>query len=122
MLYDLYGRGYSDAVEGNGEYDTTLYTTQLALLMQRVGWNKAGVVGVSMVSPLWFSCFCTLVLALLSSVVPIYTMPSRSDFDTALTYLHLLISSSSPLMRVPNTSHSYPAITVPPFNVLRDAI
>ena len=58
LLYDLYGRGYSDAVEGKGEYDTTLYTTQLALLMQRVGWDKAGVVGVSMVSSLPFSRFC----------------------------------------------------------------
>lgn len=55
LLYDLYGRGYSDALEGKGEYDTTLYTTQLALLMQRVGWDKAGVVGVSMVSIVFLS-------------------------------------------------------------------
>lgn len=49
LLYDLYGRGYSDAPQTT--YDSTLYATQLALLMQHVGWDRAGVVGVSMVSP-----------------------------------------------------------------------
>ena len=44
---DLYGRGYSDAPQTT--YDTALYVTQLALLMQYVGWDKAGIVGVSMV-------------------------------------------------------------------------
>ncbi|KAG1776489.1 hypothetical protein EV702DRAFT_971356, partial [Suillus placidus] len=34
LLYDLYGRGYSDAPQVT--YDTTLHTTQLALLMQCV--------------------------------------------------------------------------------------
>lgn len=52
LLYDLYGRGYSDAPRTT--YDTTLYTTQLALLMQHVGWNRAGVVGVSMVSLFYY--------------------------------------------------------------------
>ncbi|KAH9947200.1 alpha/beta-hydrolase [Amylocystis lapponica] len=46
LLYDLYGRGYSDAPQTT--YDTTLYTTQLALLMQYVGWDKAHITGVSM--------------------------------------------------------------------------
>ncbi|OCH90017.1 alpha/beta-hydrolase [Obba rivulosa] len=46
LLYDLYGRGYSDAPQTT--YDTALYTTQLALLMQYVGWDNAHVVGVSM--------------------------------------------------------------------------
>lgn len=44
---DLYGRGYSDAPQTT--YDSSLYVTQLALLMQYVGWNKANIVGVSMV-------------------------------------------------------------------------
>jgi hypothetical protein len=48
LLYDLYGRGYSDAPQT--VYDTSLYATQLALLMQHVRWEKAGVVGISMVS------------------------------------------------------------------------
>ena len=44
---DLYGRGYSDAPHTT--YDANLYTTQLALLLQYVGWDKASIVGVSMV-------------------------------------------------------------------------
>ncbi|TFK29036.1 alpha/beta-hydrolase [Coprinopsis marcescibilis] len=46
MLYDLYGRGYSDAPQTT--YDPTLYTVQLALLMQHVRWEKAIICGVSM--------------------------------------------------------------------------
>lgn len=46
LLYDLYGRGYSDAPQVT--YDTTLHTTQLALLMQHVKWDNAFIVGVSM--------------------------------------------------------------------------
>lgn len=46
-LLDLYGRGYSDAPATI--YDTKLYTTQLALLMQYLNWSKAHIVGVSMV-------------------------------------------------------------------------
>ncbi|KAM5534445.1 hypothetical protein V8D89_011912 [Ganoderma adspersum] len=46
LLYDLYGRGYSDAPHTT--YDAKLYTTQLALLLQYVGWSKANIVGVSM--------------------------------------------------------------------------
>lgn len=46
LLYDLYGRGYSDAPQVT--YDTTLHTTQLALLMQHVKWDNAFIVGLSM--------------------------------------------------------------------------
>ncbi|PFH46559.1 hypothetical protein AMATHDRAFT_183280 [Amanita thiersii Skay4041] len=46
LLYDLYGRGYSDAPQIT--YDTNLYTTQLALLLQYLKWEKAIIVGVSM--------------------------------------------------------------------------
>ncbi|KAH7909626.1 Alpha/Beta hydrolase protein [Hygrophoropsis aurantiaca] len=46
LLYDLYGRGYSDAP--HVKYDVLLHTTQLALLMQHVNWNGADIVGVSM--------------------------------------------------------------------------
>ncbi|KAF7432585.1 hypothetical protein PC9H_004527 [Pleurotus ostreatus] len=46
LLYDLYGRGYSDAPSTT--YSTALYTAQLALLMQHIKWDKAHVVGVSM--------------------------------------------------------------------------
>jgi pimeloyl-ACP methyl ester carboxylesterase len=53
---DLYGRGYSDAPQTT--YDTTLYVTQLALLMQHVKWEKAHVVGVSMVG-VFIGCWHT---------------------------------------------------------------
>ncbi|KAI9315889.1 Alpha/Beta hydrolase protein [Dichotomocladium elegans] len=46
LVYDLWGRGYSDAPPAN--YDDSLYTIQLALLLQKVGWTKAHVVGVSL--------------------------------------------------------------------------
>ncbi|KAK7038729.1 hypothetical protein VNI00_010614 [Paramarasmius palmivorus] len=46
LVYDLYGRGYSDAPQTT--YDTRLYVTQLALLMQHVKWNKAVIAGLSM--------------------------------------------------------------------------
>ncbi|KAI6166440.1 Alpha/Beta hydrolase protein [Pisolithus thermaeus] len=46
LLYDLYGRGYSDAPQVT--YDVSLYTTQLALLMQHVHWGNAHIVGLSM--------------------------------------------------------------------------
>ncbi|KAF8806148.1 alpha/beta-hydrolase [Phlegmacium glaucopus] len=46
LLYDLYGRGYSEAPQTT--YDTYLYTSQLAHLMQYLKWEKANIVGVSM--------------------------------------------------------------------------
>jgi pimeloyl-ACP methyl ester carboxylesterase len=48
LLSDLYGRGYSDAPQAT--YDATFYATQLALLMQHVKWDRAHVIGLSMVS------------------------------------------------------------------------
>ncbi|KAF9002318.1 Alpha/Beta hydrolase protein [Cyathus striatus] len=46
LVYDLYGRGYSDAPRMT--YHTALYTTQLALLMQYLKWDRAIIVGFSM--------------------------------------------------------------------------
>lgn len=46
LLYDLYGRGYSDAPQTT--HDASLYTTQLALLLQYIGWSGANLCGVSM--------------------------------------------------------------------------
>ncbi|PSR76101.1 hypothetical protein PHLCEN_2v8689 [Hermanssonia centrifuga] len=43
---DLYGRGYSDAPQTT--YDVSLYVTQLALLLQYIGWEKANLAGISM--------------------------------------------------------------------------
>lgn len=46
VLSDLYGRGYSDAPLTS--YNASLYTTQLAFLMQYLKWDKANIVGLSM--------------------------------------------------------------------------
>ncbi|CAE6430065.1 unnamed protein product [Rhizoctonia solani] len=49
LLFDLYGRGYSEAPDPQTtSYDADLYITQLALLMQFIGWRKARIVGLSM--------------------------------------------------------------------------
>ncbi|CAE6430060.1 unnamed protein product [Rhizoctonia solani] len=49
LIYDLYGRGYSEGPDARFTlYDTDLYVTQLALLMQAIGWHKARLVGMSM--------------------------------------------------------------------------
>ncbi|KAF7290692.1 Hydrolase-4 domain-containing protein [Mycena indigotica] len=47
LVYDLYGRGYSDAPQ-NAPYDANLYVTQLALLLQYVRWERTRVLGFSM--------------------------------------------------------------------------
>lgn len=49
---DLYARGYSEAPDR--PYDAHLYILQLALLMQYIGWDKADIVGFSMVCALAF--------------------------------------------------------------------
>ncbi|KIJ53182.1 hypothetical protein M422DRAFT_64720 [Sphaerobolus stellatus SS14] len=46
LLYDLYGRGYSEAPDT--PYNPDLYATQLALLLQYVRWDSAHIVGLSM--------------------------------------------------------------------------
>ncbi|THH10126.1 hypothetical protein EW145_g1541 [Phellinidium pouzarii] len=48
LVYDLYGRGYSDAPCMS--YSVGLYTTQLALLMQHVRWDKAHIAALSMIA------------------------------------------------------------------------
>ncbi|KAF8324587.1 Alpha/Beta hydrolase protein [Cantharellus anzutake] len=46
LVFDLYGRGYSDSPDV--PESPLLYVTQVALLMQYLGWTRARVVGVSM--------------------------------------------------------------------------
>ncbi|EJD43208.1 alpha/beta-hydrolase [Auricularia subglabra TFB-10046 SS5] len=46
LVFDLFGRGYTDAPDV--PYTAALYTTQLALLLQHVQWPKAHIVGLSM--------------------------------------------------------------------------
>lgn len=58
---DIYGRGYSDAPQTT--YNPGLFSTQLALLMQHINWDKAVIVGVSMVCSNIFSHFQSLIHA-----------------------------------------------------------
>ncbi|EJU01237.1 alpha/beta-hydrolase [Dacryopinax primogenitus] len=46
LIYDIYGRGHSHYVDM--EYNAALFTTQLALVLQAVGWTKPALVGHSM--------------------------------------------------------------------------
>ncbi|KAI0339886.1 alpha/beta-hydrolase [Trametopsis cervina] len=47
LVYDLYGRGYSETPEDR-PFDAHLYTFQLAFLLQYIGWSSVDVVGFSM--------------------------------------------------------------------------
>lgn len=46
LLFDLYGRGYSEAP--TGKTSSMLYSNQVAHLLQYVRWNEAYIVGFSM--------------------------------------------------------------------------
>ncbi|KAI9018540.1 Alpha/Beta hydrolase protein [Phycomyces nitens] len=46
LLFDLWGRGYAEAPPHH--YDESLYTTQVALVLQKIGWTSTDVVGVSL--------------------------------------------------------------------------
>ncbi|KAF7797622.1 hypothetical protein EIP86_008822 [Pleurotus ostreatoroseus] len=46
LVYDIYGRGYSESPKLTPE--PTMYAIQLAMLLQYIGWNKVNVVGYSM--------------------------------------------------------------------------
>ncbi|QRV93890.1 alpha/beta hydrolase family protein [Ceratobasidium sp. AG-Ba] len=49
LLFDLYGRGYSEAPDSRTTpYNAELYVTQVALLMHAIGWRRARIVGLSM--------------------------------------------------------------------------
>ncbi|KAJ7806889.1 Alpha/Beta hydrolase protein [Mycena olivaceomarginata] len=47
LIYDLYGRGYSDAPQDTA-YDPQLYVVQLALLLQHLQWTRVRLIGFSM--------------------------------------------------------------------------
>ncbi|KAI0732346.1 alpha/beta-hydrolase [Fomitopsis betulina] len=46
LVYDLYGKGYTDAPKT--DYHTNLFVTQLALLLQYLKWDHAHIAGFSM--------------------------------------------------------------------------
>ncbi|KAI0375962.1 alpha/beta-hydrolase [Pilatotrama ljubarskyi] len=100
LLYDLYGRGYSDAPQTT--YDASLYTTQLALLLQYVGWNKANVVGVSMGGGIAAAFGAQFPHLVNDKVVLIASAGLMESSDMSRTTKFL----SSPLMQL--VSSSYP--------------
>ncbi|KIY67532.1 alpha/beta-hydrolase [Cylindrobasidium torrendii FP15055 ss-10] len=103
LLYDLYGRGYSDAPRTT--YDTRLYTVQLALLMQHVGWNKAAVVGVSMggaIASTFTATFPQLVenkVALISSTGIIETSDLPRTLKVMSSPIVQKVTSSTPIRK-----------------------
>ncbi len=100
---DLYGRGYSDAPETT--YDSTLYTTQLALLMQYLKWDKANIVGLSMgggIAAAFTSQFPHLVdegVGLIASAGLMEVSAFFSFFASGLVILTLLLALSQTSFR-----------------------
>ncbi|PAV21475.1 alpha beta-hydrolase [Pyrrhoderma noxium] len=81
LVYDLYGRGYSDAPQV--PYNAGLYTTQLALLMQHVHWGKAHIVALSMgggITTSFVSSFPELTTGKIALIAPTGLMET-SDFS-----------------------------------------
>ncbi|KAG8992355.1 hypothetical protein FRB94_011693 [Tulasnella sp. JGI-2019a] len=81
LLYDHYGRGYSDAPET--EYTDLLYCTQIALLMQYVGWEKTHIVGVSMgggIAAAFGAMFPKLILGKVVMIAPAGLLKNE-DYD-----------------------------------------
>ncbi|EPQ58875.1 alpha/beta-hydrolase [Gloeophyllum trabeum ATCC 11539] len=100
LLFDLYGRGYSDAPQT--AYDTALYTTQLALLMQHVKWDKAYIAGVSMgggIAAAFTATFPDLVDDKIALVCPAGLMDT-SDISRTMKFMSSpalqAVTSSSP--------------------------
>jgi pimeloyl-ACP methyl ester carboxylesterase len=116
LLYDLYGRGYSDAPQIT--YDASLYATQLALLMQHVKWPKAYIAGVSMgggILAAFTSFFPDLVDSKVAFVAPTGLVESNDLSKTAKfisSPVTQFVTSSAPfrfyLQRLANSSSSDP--------------
>ncbi|KAG2221902.1 hypothetical protein INT45_013238 [Circinella minor] len=80
LVFDLWGRGYSDAPPTY--YDESLYTTQLALLLQKVGWDSdVDVVGVSLGGAIAtsFTAFYPEIVNRLILIAPAGLMQADSD-------------------------------------------
>jgi len=116
LLYDLYGRGYSDAPDIT--YDASLYATQLALLMQHIKWPKAYVAGVSMgggILAAFTSFFPDLVDSKVMLIAPTGLVESK-DLSKTTKFMSSpfvqSVTSSAPfrfyLQRLANSSSSDP--------------
>ncbi|KAF8308824.1 alpha/beta-hydrolase [Clavulina sp. PMI_390] len=90
LTYDLYGRGYSDAPYT----DLTLpvYITQLALLMQYIGWDKARIVGISLggaIAAGFAAQFPYLVDSDVALLASVGTLPSTHRFSRSDAFFSL---------------------------------
>ncbi|KIJ24858.1 hypothetical protein M422DRAFT_38981, partial [Sphaerobolus stellatus SS14] len=93
LVYDLHGRGYSEAP--NTIYNHDLYTTQLALLLQHIRWDSAQIVGLSMgggITAAFAALFPNLItekIVFLASVGLMQELPAEApalpDADPELT-------------------------------------
>ncbi|KAH8106444.1 alpha/beta-hydrolase [Phellopilus nigrolimitatus] len=104
LVYDLYGRGYSDAP--STPYHASLYTVQLALLMQHVRWDNAHIAALSMgggIATAFAACFPHLTtgkIALIAST----GLLEASDLSRTSKLMSLplvqYVTSSAPFRRV----------------------
>ncbi|THH29791.1 hypothetical protein EUX98_g4385 [Antrodiella citrinella] len=101
LLYDLYGRGYSDAPKMT--YDTNLYVTQLALLMQYTGWDKTHVVGLSMGGAIG-AAFCDQFPYLVSGKLALLASTGIVDSNDLSRTSKFL---SSPIMQTITSSYPF---------------
>ncbi|KAI0796459.1 alpha/beta-hydrolase [Irpex lacteus] len=101
LLYDLYGRGYTSSPTVT--HSTTLYTTQLALLLQHLGFGAVNVAGISMGGGVaaafcvQFPWLCRGRVALLAAAGVI----EASDISRTSRFL------SSPLMQLVTSSYPF---------------
>ncbi|KZS94229.1 alpha/beta-hydrolase [Sistotremastrum niveocremeum HHB9708] len=94
LLYDLYGRGYSDAPDTT--YDGTLYITQVALLLQHVGWEKTYVAGLSMgggITGAFAATFPNLVNGKIAVIASAGAMQTTFSITQRIMTSPLLVSS-----------------------------
>ncbi|KAI0337046.1 alpha/beta-hydrolase [Trametopsis cervina] len=101
LLYDLYGRGYSDAPQVT--YGTSLYVTQLALLLQYVGWEKTNVVGISMGGAIAAS-FCVQFPHLVTGKVALFAAAGILEAEDMSRTSRFL---SSPLMQAVTATYPF---------------
>ncbi|ETW84168.1 hypothetical protein HETIRDRAFT_146780 [Heterobasidion irregulare TC 32-1] len=124
LLYDLYGRGYSDAPQMT--YDAPLYATQLALLMQHIKWEKTLVAGVSMgggIAAAFNSYFPHLVdgkIALIASAGLIESSDMSRTSKFMSSPLVQTVTSSSPFRVVRLQSAHLPGYNAALASSLRD--
>lgn len=97
MVYDLWGRGFSDTP--HAIYDDSLYTSQLVSLLHKVGWEKTDVVGVSLGGGIAtsFTAFYPemvqkLVLIAPTGLMELEDMPMSSKLARLPIVSHLLIN------------------------------